>query len=163
MRRRRIQSQRNKAENSQPPLHQWIDKQIQMEQTGRHQRKGIMVGTHLCGELGPSFVEAYLKSERVVGMLLVPCCMASRRQDLMAEADVLQVDWFTHWCQYLLKLIPPELGPVRLFQDPAMASVKNTFIVAWKQPPAVGCHLQASATDYAPSICSVAAMSAGSL
>lgn len=103
--RRGNQRLRNQAEHQQAPLHKWISDRIadagiaadtscnsnQIEESNSRRRFGIMIGTHLCGELGWEFVNAFVQSSDVIGMLLVPCCASKHRREVCNNAVLLNV------------------------------------------------------------------------
>lgn len=86
-----------------------------------------MLGMHLCGELGPQFVDAYTKCDDVIAMSLVPCCLSRHRQEVLQAASELGVDWLSHWAKHL-----GDFEGAHIQRDTHMRSEKNVFITATK-------------------------------
>ncbi|PRP89307.1 hypothetical protein PROFUN_02181 [Planoprotostelium fungivorum] len=91
---------------------------------------GIMLGTHLCGQLSIDFVDAYNNHPEVAAMILAPCCLNKKLWELNEKAKELNIDNYEYWSMHLFELV--QSTQKELKSDDQVLSQKNNFISAIK-------------------------------
>eukprot|EP01103_Thecamoeba_quadrilineata_P013732 TRINITY_DN3900_c0_g1_i1.p1 TRINITY_DN3900_c0_g1~~TRINITY_DN3900_c0_g1_i1.p1 ORF type:complete len:246 (+),score=46.28 TRINITY_DN3900_c0_g1_i1:3-740(+) len=95
-------------------------------------KTGILLGSHLCGELSENVIKLYNDGLNVKHLILVPCCISkTRKEQTTTVAKRLNVDNYKYWCLYLYHLITIQ-SRRDLCEDEYILSPKNTFLLASK-------------------------------
>lgn len=66
---------------------------------------GVFVGTHLCGDLSPMFIQKYNLMDNVKAMVLAPCCLSKKKKELTEKAKHLNVDNYIYWVLFLYHMV----------------------------------------------------------
>jgi len=93
-------------------------------------KNGILMGTHLCGQLSPHFIQLYNQEKNAKAMILAPCCLNKKENKIRQVAKNLNVDHFMYWTLYLFSLI--QYSRKNILIDDNVISQKNTYLCAVK-------------------------------